>query len=78
MNLHLFGLLSFNLRLLLGANSGLLFSLKAGLLLVGEEAEAGFGDHVSEAVRYDLARTDCVVVARDHEVNPVRVTVRVD
>src|SRR6185503_13332030 len=86
LRLALGGLLGVALRLLLrlargarlGLDAGLLLGLLARALLLLAEDAVALADHVAERARDHRAGADRVVVAGDHEVDPVRVAVRVD
>ena len=70
------------LRLAAGALLGLepyaLLGLLPGALLLGAEDRLALGHDVADRARDHCAGADRVIVAGDHEVDPVRVAVRVD
>ncbi len=65
-------------RASLGLQAGLLLRFLASTLLLGTEHGVPLGDHLADRLGDQSAGADGVVVAGDHEVDPVRVAVRVD
>ncbi len=69
--------LGFAARPRLGLQAGTLLGFLTGAFLLGAEHVAALGDHVPDGARDERAGADRVVVAGDHEVDPVGVAVGV-
>ncbi len=70
--------LGFAARAGLGLDAGLLLGLQAGAFLLGAEHGVPLRDDLADRLCDQRARADRVVVAGDHEVDPIRVAVGVD